>query len=304
MKRILGLVVLFVASSPVSAVQFVNGPPPIVPGPPATVADILARPPGVRTLGVIPTDNYGYSYNQLIQVVINAPGRNNTFFSTDYFLSNGRNATQEILVGFLAAGVSNVGVPATRFALAPNTTYNIDDYLGVGPGRLNKSGVGALVISAVFTGTNAVDTSGLIVGAARIWTKEPGSNGTNSFTEWGVFQGTIHGDFPCLAVGGRQNNDFRANWLAVNLDMVPRQFTAIFVGGNTIQTSVSLPALSMQELAVPSTLVPTANGYFLSGFFPNDNADFLWNAGVVSADNITGDAWFGPCTLNAVQLEY
>jgi len=28
----------------------------------------------------------------------------------------------------------------------------------------------------------------------------------------------------------------------------------------------------MQELAVPSTLTPTANGYFLSAFFPNHNA--------------------------------
>jgi hypothetical protein len=304
MKRIVGLVVLFVVSSPISAVQFVNGPPPIAPGPPATVADILAGPPGVRTPGAVPTGDYGFSYNQLVQVVINAPGRNNTFFATDYFLSNGRNAVQEVLVGFLAAGVSNVGVPATRYSLTANTTYNIDDYLGAGPGRLNKSGVGALVISAVFTGTNTVDTSGLIVGAARIWTKEPGSNGTNSFTEWGVFQGTIHGDFPCLAVGGRQNNDFRANWLAVNLDTVPRQFTGTFVGGNTVQATVSLPPLSMQELAVPSSLVPTANGYFLSAFFPNDNAEFPWNAGIVSADNITGDSWFGPCTLSTVQQEY
>jgi hypothetical protein len=140
----------------------------------------------------------------------------------------------------------------------------------------------------------------LIVGAARIW--------TGAGEQWGQL---LHG-WACFrasatslpAVGSRQNSDFRANWLAWNLDTVPRQFTGTFVGGNTVQASVSLPPLSMQELAVPSTLVPTANGYFLSAFFPNDNADFPWNAGVVTADNITGDAWFGPCTLNTVQQEY
>jgi hypothetical protein len=53
----------------------------------------------------------------------------------------------------------------------------------------------------------------------------------------------------------------------------------------------------MAELAVPSTFTPAANGYFATVFFTNDIDDFQWNAFVVSADKLDGDAWYSPVAL-------
>jgi hypothetical protein len=246
---------------------------------------------------VVTPGGYGFSYQLLIPVAINASGKNNTFFHFDSFLVNGRNATQEILIGYLAAGVTNVGQAAFRFQLNPNTTYSIPDFLGTGVGHLNKTGVASLLIVGVLAGTNTPDTGAKLFGAGRIWTFEPGSTATNSFTEWAVDPRVIHGDFNGIAVGGRQNADFRANFGLINLDATrSRTFTAIFIGASTMQMSVTLPPLSMAELAVPA-ITPTADGYFLAGFFPVDTDDFEWNGFVVSADNLSGDAWLSPVTL-------
>lgn len=299
MKRFLLIAASVFAVSPLLAASFTTDPPAAVPGPPATVADMVAslsaaQPKPLR----IASGGYGFSNQMLVTVVINAPGRNNTFFLTDYVLDNGRNANQEILVGFIAAGVTNVGQSAQRFSLNPNTTYSIDNYLGTGPGRLNQTGVGSLLITGVLPGTNTVDPNASLYGAARIWTMEPGSAGTNSFTLWGVDPGLIQGDFNGIALGGRQSSAFRANYGVINLDAnSSRTFTAVFIGGGTAQATVTLPPLSMQEIAVPSSLAPTSNGYFLFSIFPNDTANFSWNAFVVSADQTTGDAWYSPITL-------
>jgi hypothetical protein len=107
----------------------------------------------------------------------------------------------------------------------------------------------------------------------------------------------MHGDFNAIAVGGRQNADFRANFGLINLDATrSRTFTTMFFGASTQSMTVTLPPLSMTELAVPA-ITPTDTGYFLFDVFPNDPDDFLWNGFVVTADNITGDAWYSPITL-------
>jgi hypothetical protein len=298
MKRFLFSMVAVLSAASALASSYTTDPPAIVPGPPATIADMVARRSGVPARPMIAAPGgYGFSDQILVPVAINASGKLNTFFHTDYFLSNGRNAPQEILVGFIAAGVSNVGQPATRFQLAANGNYAITDFLGTGTGRLNKTGVGALLIVGVLTGTNTNDSNARLYGAARIWTFEPGSTGTNSFTEWAVDPRANHGDFNFIAAGARQNDAFRANFGLINLDMTrSRTFTVMFFAGSTASMTVTLPPLSMSELAVPA-FTPTDTGYFLFDVFPNDFDDFNWNGFVVTADNVTGDAWYSPITL-------
>jgi hypothetical protein len=299
MKGFLLSMVAVLCASAVLAANFSTDPPVAVPGPAATIADMVSSRSAVQPgpLGAVTPGGYGFSYQILVPVAINASGKNNTFFRSDYFLVNGRGATQEVLIGFLAAGVTNVGQSALRVQLNPNTTYSIADFLGTGTGRLNKTGVGSLLITGVVTGTNTIDTSAKVYGSLRVWTTEPGSTGTNSFTEWAVDPRLIHGDFNGIAVGGRQNSDFRANFGLVNLDATrSRTFTALFFGTSTMSMSVTLPPLSMAEVAVPA-ITPTDNGYFLANFFPNDTDDFQWNGFVVTADNVTGDAWYSPVTL-------
>jgi hypothetical protein len=306
MKRLLILTGAFVLASPLFAERITHEAPAVAFGPPATVGDMLASRPAPRALGAFPTQSYSFNPSLLVTVVINAAGRNGTFFRTDYFLINGRGATQEILVGFLAAGVTNAGQPAQRFTLNASTAYAVDDYLGTGTGRLNKSGVGSLFISGVFPGTNTPDGNALLYGSARIWTNEPSSTGTNSFSTWALAPGTIHGDVNAIAVGGRQNADFRSNYGIVNLDASTRSFTVIITSGGVNTTlSVNVPAVSMVQLALPATLPTGGNGYIVLQFFPNDNADYQWNAFVTTADNLTGDAYLSPSAgYPSAVLEY
>ena len=298
MKRFLFSMVAVLCASPSLAAGVASDLPVVVPGPPATIADMVATRPGVQPRPMIAAPGgYGFSDQILVPGAINASGTLNTFFHTDYFLSNGRNAIQEILVGFIAAGVTNVGQPATRFQLNANGSYAITDFLGTGTGRLNKTGVGSLLITGVLPGTNTNDSNARLYGAARIWTFEPGSTGTNSFTEWAVDPRANHGDFNAIAAGARQNDAFRANFGLINLDTTrSRTFTVMFFAGSTASMTVTLPPLSMAELAVPA-FTPTDTGYFLFDVFPNDLDDFFWTAFVVTADNITGDAWYSPTTL-------
>lgn len=298
MKRFLVVTAALLASAQLLAERIVHEPPAVVDGPPATIGEMLASQPKPVALGAFPNQSYSFNPALLVNVVINSPGKNNTFFRTDYFLINGRSTSQEILVGFIAAGVGNAGAPTTRFVLSPSTAYAIDDFLGTGTGRLNKSGVGSLLITSVFAGSNTFDSGGLLYGSARIWTNEPSSTGTNSFTTWASSPGAIHGDFVVGAIGGRQNNDFRSNYGLINLDSFTRSFTVIVTSGGVNTTlSATLSGISMVQLALPSTLPTGGNGYIVVQVFPNDNADFMWNSFVTTADNLTGDAWLSPAVV-------
>src|SRR5262249_3181270 len=147
MKLIGRAAILLFMAAPVFAMETVSGMPPVVNGPPATLADLVPGPQ-LRSGGARPQiaapPGYGFSHAQGRAVVINAQGKNNTFFRTDGFFSNYRAINQEVLVGFLPSGTSGVGQPAVRYMLNAKSSYLVDDFLGTGTGRLNKTGVGAL----------------------------------------------------------------------------------------------------------------------------------------------------------------
>ena len=297
MKRFLFFMVLVLATVPMLAAESEGLPPSA--GPTPTLGQLMASLPAARsarsTEGIVLGSGYGFEPQILVPVVIRAAGRNGTFFETDYFLVNGRGAAQDILIGFLPSGVPGATQATQRFSLAANTSYSITDFLGAGTGRLNLSGVGSLLVTGVLTGSSNADTNAQLYGAARIWTMEPGSTGTNSFTEWAVAPGVIHGSGESIVIGARQNTDFRANYGLVNLDTVNSRTWTIDVrtaGGGSVQTTTTIPPLSMGQVAVPSSLVPGSNGYLIFNFTPSLSTDFPWYAFGTSADNITGDAWY------------
>jgi hypothetical protein len=234
---------------------------------------------------------YGYDYQLLYPIAINAPGKNGTFYKTDYFVINERPFDQDVLIGFLPAGVSAAGTSAQRFMLRASTAYAITDFLGTGTGRLNKSGVGSLLLTAVMSGTNTIDTGGLVFGASAIWTNQPGSTGTTSFYSPAVSPGIVHGSSSALAAGIRQNTNFRSNFGVVNLDIFSAHTFTVDVlgGGSPARVMVTVPPLSMQYAAVPD-ITPSDTGYIVLKFTPTIGFDFQWNSFGTTADNITGDA--------------
>jgi hypothetical protein len=266
-------------------------------GPTPTLGELMSKQPATRSSqGIITGSGYGFESQLLVPVVIRAPGKNNTFYTMDYFLMNGRGATQEVLIGFMPSGVTGVNQPTFRYQLAANTTYSIPDFLGSGQGDLNISGVGSLLITAVLSGTGNMDTNGQLYGAARIWTQEPGSSSaTTSFTEWAVEPGVIHGPGEVAVIGARQNANFRANFGVVNLDVLNARtwtVTVITTTGSTATATATIPPLSMGQVAVPSTVDGGTNGYLLLHFTPPSSMSAAWYAFGTSADQINGDAWY------------
>ena len=295
MKRFSSLAAWLLVVAPAFAEQPVPGLPVPIGGPTPTIGDLLrtsqaaVRPQQANAAAAGPE----FNYQILVPVAINAPGRNGTFFRSDYFLSNIRGISQEVLIGWIAAGVNNASAPTQRFSLNANTSYSIPDFLSGGSGRINQSGVGSILITGVMPSTSSVDFSAQISGSLRIWTMEPGSTGTNSFTLNAVNPNTIHGDVNALVFGLRQNDAFRANYGLVNLDPVnSRTWTVTSIAGNTTSWSVTLPPVSMGQFALPATVAPTSTGYQLLQYTPSLTTDFQWYGFANSADNVTGDAWF------------
>ena len=260
-------------------------------------ADGVAGGAAVGPLSI--TSGFGPDSEILLPVVINTAGLNGTFFKTDGFFANFRNVTQEVLIRFIPQGASAAGQPALRNAISALSNVAAADLLGP-ESDLARTGVGALLITAVLPGTNTLDTSAQLLGLFRIWTPQPGSAGTTSFGAWGPPSDNVHGSNGAIALGLRQNAAFRTNVGIVNLDPVnTRSWTVtILSSGTPTSFTVTLAPLSMQLVAVPATISPSPNGYISVLFVPSATpaTDFRWSAFGVSADNVTGDSWLSSAT--------
>jgi hypothetical protein len=301
MKKILWFSVLILVGFPLLAVSHASESPAPIPGPPAPIADIAVGSAAVQPPRT--AAGFGPDSEVLLPVVINASGLNGTFFKTDGFFANFRNVNQEVLVRFIPAGVSGSGQPAVRTSLNALTNVAAEDVLGPASGDLSRTGVGALLITAVLPGTNTLDTNGKLLAMFRIWTPQPGSAGTASFGAWGPPSDNIHGLNGAIALGLRQNTAFRTNVGLVNLDPVnTRSWTVtILSAGTPTSSTIALAPLSMQLIAVPATITQSQNGYLAVTFVPfaTPGTDFRWSAFGVTADNITGDSWLNLATQSA-----
>ena len=301
MKSILSSAVLILIQMPLLALSHAAESPSPISGPPAPMADMVA---GSAAVGPPRTAaGFGPDSEILLPVVINASGLNGTFFKTDGFFGNFRNANQEVLLRFVTQGVSGASQTPLRLSVNALTNVAAVDLLGPESGELARSGVFALLITAVLPGTNTVDTNGKLLAMFRIWTPQPGSAGTTSFGAWGPPSDNIHGFNGAIALGLRQNTAFRTNVGLVNLDPVnTRSWTVTILSAGTPTTiPIALAPLSMQLIAVPATITPSPNGYISSLFSPSatPGTDFRWSAFGVTADNITGDSWLNLATQSA-----
>jgi len=300
MKQFLSFAVLILVGWPLCAQSHASEWPATISGPPATIADMVAGSASVCPLTI--TSGFGPDYEVLLPVVINTPGLNGTFFKTDGFFANFRNINQEVLVRFITQGVSAAGEPPLRLSIDALTNIAAVDLLGP-ESDLSRTGVGALLITAVLPGTSTVDTSAQLLALFRIWTPQPGSAGTVSFGAWGPPSDNIHGLNGAIALGLRQNAAFRTNVGIVNLDPVNTRSWTVTIRSSGTPTSltITLPPLSMQLVAVPATISPSQKGYLSVTYVPfaTPGTDFRWSAFGVSADNVTGDSWLSLATQSA-----
>lgn len=248
---------------------------------------ITARRSGVHATAVA-DEVSGRSF--VIPVAGSAPGGGGTlFFRSDVTLVNYASAAQKVLVGFWAAGSTNNLNPANfkQITLNSNQFVTTTDFVA---SVMGTSGIGSLVFIP-FNGTD-FDPNGAIDGTSRIYTKQPGSNGTVSQPFDGVNSDTLSNQFvdEGVALGLRQDNDFRTNYGIVNVDDKTRNYKITFVGANsTTNVTRTIPAFGLLFEAAPA-----GNFGALQVLIQCTDAgsDFVtWIGFASSTDNITGDGW-------------
>jgi hypothetical protein len=200
---------------------------------------------------------------------------------------NHRNAMQRVSMGWIAQGVNNASRPLKYFDLNAVTPYVLRDLVG-NPNLLGESGLGAVLVTGVTPG-GAADSSATLDGFSRIWTNQPGAQGTVSLAFPSISVLDSHGNAFAYALGLRHDSGFRTNVGIVNLDSVPHTWTVTINGDGTSPITnfqVNVDAYSMRQVPVPVG----DYGILLVALQP-DATGFWWSAYGASVDNITGDGW-------------
>jgi len=250
-----------------------------------TVGDLVAKltrsRSGARTKVVnVDTTNSAFLFPSAGSV----QGAGGTFFKSDGMIVNHRNASQRVTMGWIAAGVNNSNRPVVPFQLDAVTPYTLEDFVTT---ALNESGLGAVLVSSTLASGGA-DSNGLLDGFSRIWTHQPGAQGTVSLAFPSVSVFDSFGNAFAYAIGLRHDPDFRTNVGIVNLDSQPHTWTVSVNGQTGLMTSftVTVEGISMKQVPIPTG----DYGILLIALTPNVNG-FWWSAYAASVDNITGDGW-------------
>jgi hypothetical protein len=229
----------------------------------------------------------------LIPAAGSLQGGGGTFFRSDVTLANHGFSPQEVLVIWIPRGVDGRDTTSFRTTIRhdvpPVTTQDFVGHLGL-------SGLGSLLFVAVEAGTTTPEFA-LLDGFSRIWTPQPGAQGTVSQPFTAQDPDMLTQEFEAVSLGLRHDANFRTNAGVVNLRLSPRNFIVTVLGERANSTfTMSLPPLSMQQVAIPE--VGGGYGALTLLFEPADeDEDAGWAAYGTSVDNITGDGWVSRANL-------
>jgi hypothetical protein len=253
------------------------------------------RPPVAPN--IVAQDQVGTAF--LLPAVGSTPGAFGTYFRSEVVISNYRTTRQRIRITFLEQGVTNSGQqPIIRelpsYGENGQLALVTEDFVQ----SLGKSGLGAALVEAV-DGEGNLDSNALIDGFSRIWTSQPPSDGcaspqgTTSQTMFAVPPTSLVGDeFSGFAVGLRHDENFRTNVGVVNLSSEEHAWTVEIEGtrGGT-EVVVRVPAMSMQQVAVPAGFYGNLAAVFTLDDAHSNHSNVRWAAYASSTDNRTGDGW-------------
>lgn len=218
-----------------------------------------------------------------------AGGGGSLFFRSDVTLVNYEAAAHDVTVMWWPAGSTNTlattGSNVTTLTLQPNTFNTYPDFVA---NTLHQSGLGSIVIIPSASGSLTFDAG--IDGFSRIYTKQPGSNGTVSQEFPGVDPDNSSVFNEAAALGLRQDANYRTNWGIVNTDSVSHSFHITFMGENnqTASVDVTVPAFGMTQQAAPAGTFGALSIVFSS---PDISSFASFIAYASSTDNTTGDGW-------------
>ncbi len=247
----------------------------------------VARPKGVRASAI--TDSIS-ARAFIIPAAGSVAGAGGLFFKSDVTLVNYRDTPQQVVVGFWKQGTANtLNLSTYKSVTLPAGQYvTVQDFVGT---SLTSSGLGSLVFLP-YTGT-ALDDNSAIDGFSRIYTKQPGSAGTVSQPFDAIDPDTLLAQYidEGVALGLRQDADFRTNFGIVNVDASQHIYKVSFVG-EKLQTNVTvtIPPYGMIQQAIPAGDYGALQILYQVTDAPS-NAFVSWIGYASSTDNVTGDGW-------------
>jgi len=235
----------------------------------------------------------GASNSVLIPAAGSTAGVNGTFYRSDITIVNLADHAQTVQFTWLP---EPGGIGASDGFLLPaksgiRSTDFVKEYV-------HATGIGSLLIMAVTTvgPLPLPDPTGNLFVSSRIWTPQPGTNGTTSQSLPALPFATINTPSAAIfAMGGIDDPaSYRTNIGVVNLDFDNAQTFSITWGpplGAPVQTgtSITLPPGSM--LQVPTNGTCCTNPIVITNITPSATRSNLWTAYGSTVNNVTGDAW-------------
>lgn len=231
------------------------------------------------------------SASLVIPAAGNVQGGNDTHFRTEVTLVNHAAQTARVAVRWIERDVTSTTDPV-MLDLPPRTVLFYDDFVGE---VLGRTGLGSILIRSV-DATGEPDPTGALDAFARIWTFQPGSDGTVSQPMYALRENelTSNASRPAYILGMKQTERFRANLGIVNLNATAAQTFTVHVVGTEASTSfqVGVAPLSMKQVELPEM---TFGDFYLvvipaTGLL-NPFGESTYAAYGSTVDNITGDAW-------------
>jgi hypothetical protein len=226
----------------------------------------------------------------LIPAAGSTGGVNGTFFRSDITLVNLSSHDQLILLQWLPQpGASPATATMTLRSLAG---FRSSDFV---TDIFHTTGLGSILVTGMQTGGTAADTTARLFASSRIWTNQPGTNGTTSQDLPAIPPGGINTPAAVIfGMGGADNaSNYRTNVGIVNVDAtatqtfnVQRQTTA----SQTTVATVTLPPMTMTQVAV-GTITPGEQVNVVNVSPSAQARSTLWIAYGSTVDNVTGDAW-------------
>ena len=235
----------------------------------------------------------GPSAELLIPAAGSAPGANGTYFRSDITIVNLALHDQQVVLLWLPQGRSGstraiVTIPAEG---SIHSADFVHDYFG-------ETGIGAIVVAAYLSYPAEPAFDAQLYALSRIWTPQPGTNGTTSQSFPAIpATAVVNTGSALLFIGGQdQPEKYRVNVGVVNMDANNAQTFSMQPGpsGGILPAPppflVTVPAMSMQQIAFG----PPGRDFFdlaITNITPDATRSPLWTAYGSTVDNITGDAW-------------
>lgn len=213
-------------------------------------------------------------------------GANGTFFRSDVSITNF--AATDQLVTFRWLTSSGQSPDRKQITIAGNTGIISEDFVG---SYLQKSGLGAVIITAVKE-DGSFDPNGRLYATSRIWSTQPGTNGTVSQSFPVIAASSIQPARELRLLGHRISTQFRSNVGLVNLAETEQSFDILQISADTVtapvKTTVTVPSFGMMQVSLQNVNSEALQIVIAPQAFSLQSP---WLAYGSTVDNVTGDSW-------------